>query len=819
VETAQKDAGVGLVGSKLLYPDGTLQEAGSIVFRDGTAWNYGKLDNPERPQYNFRRETDYCSGASILVRKDAFEDVGGFDTRYIPAYYEDTDLAFSLRSRGYKVVYQPLSKVVHLEGMVHGTDPSSGVKRHQVLNRVKFAEKWEEELGSRFESGPGSIHLARYSSRRPHALVFDHDVPHYDRDSGSLRMFSLIQILVHIGMRVTFVPHNRARREPYTTRLEQLGVEVLHGAESIGDMVRALAPQLTLCILSRPHVAIAHLETIRQLAPQATIVYDTVDLHYVREERRAAIENDPRVLKIASRYRALELDLVRATDATFVVTDTEKDLLLAEHPEANIEVIPNVHEASSSGAPLRSRAGLLFVASFQHPPNVDAILYFVKDVLPLIRESIPEVKLYVVGSSPPPQVRALAEADRVVVTGWVKDLTPYLETCRVSIAPLRYGAGLKGKVGQSMAAGLPVVGTFIASEGMDVTDGVEMLIADSAEDFAARVVDLYTDDELWTRLSAAGREFTETRYSASAIQERLKLFLSERGLDRLEGQDDPSLAPAGEDAAPALMASAGTRIQALNEDGLIFASSDGNARTLLETMREDWDERVRRHPWYYIATGPGSKAASADIQPWASQEQFELSGDLSVDGILRDIEEYTHPEMTVLEIGCGGGRMLKPLARRFAEAIGVDISPAMIEHAREMLAGLPNVRLIVNSGSDLKQVGDESVDLAISFIVFQHIPDKDVIRSYLAETYRVLRPGGLFKFQVCGLPSTPQATKEEDIRPKDSWLGVRFTREEIEDMTEGERFDVLRTHFDTDENGEPKYQYLWVTARRPYFET
>lgn len=158
IALAERDPTVGAVGAKLVYPDGTLQEAGGIIFSDGNGWNYGRGMRPSDPRFNFVREVDYCSGAALLVRSDLWKSVGGFDLRYAPAYYEDTDLCFAIRRAGYRVLYQPAAVVIHYEGATAGTNLSVGTKKYQAINRTKFVGKWSEELAKQWP--PASIALA-----------------------------------------------------------------------------------------------------------------------------------------------------------------------------------------------------------------------------------------------------------------------------------------------------------------------------------------------------------------------------------------------------------------------------------------------------------------------------------------------------------------------------------------------------------------------------------------------------------------------------------------------------------------------------------
>ncbi len=196
-----------------------------------------------------------------------------------------------------------------------------------------------------------------------------------------------------------------------------------------------------------------------------------------------------------------------------VVSDVERDLLADLAPQAKVIVLSNIHDRHEYGAPFGQRAGLLFVGGFRHPPNTDAVLWYASEILPKIRTRLPGVKSYIVGADPPATIRRLA-ADDLVIAGFVPDLTPYLEGCRVSISPLRYGAGVKGKVNQAMSFGLPVVATTPSIEGMHLTPGKDVLVGDDPQAFADAVVLAYRDQSLWEKLAAGGRDNVSRHFSA-----------------------------------------------------------------------------------------------------------------------------------------------------------------------------------------------------------------------------------------------------------------------------------------------------------------
>jgi GT2 family glycosyltransferase len=535
LDTFKEERRAGIVGSKLIYQDGRLQEAGGIIWQDASGWNYGKFDDPGKPEYNYLRDVDYCSGAALMVPKALFESAGGFDSRYAPGYYEDTDLAFKVRQAGYRVLYQPLSEVIHHEGVTGGTDTSTGAKKHQEINRSTFAEMWSDELAKRPVNGDVAfLNQPRTPSGR-NILVIDHHLPMPDRDSGSLRMFQILKILHRLGHRVTFLPDNLADMPPYTGELQKRGIQVVHHpyVKKVRDYLISHGRMFDVVVLSRCDFACKHITDVRLHAPQSRIIFDTVDLHYLREQREAQLTQDPDVLRKAQERQLREDSLIKEADETWVVSPIEQQMLQENWPHKSIQVVSNIVDLTGPVTPFSLRRDWLFIGGFQHRPNIDAVLFFLEQIYPLVRDRLPDTKFYIIGDKAPPEIVALA-SDRIIVAGLQRDVRSFFDSVRLSVAPLRFGAGIKGKINQSMAFGVPVVATSIAVEGMNLTDHKDVLVADEPQDFARSLIELYESEDLWKRLSQNGISKTQELYSTDAAREKLEFLFSDRHLKSLE---------------------------------------------------------------------------------------------------------------------------------------------------------------------------------------------------------------------------------------------------------------------------------------------
>jgi GT2 family glycosyltransferase/ubiquinone/menaquinone biosynthesis C-methylase UbiE len=521
LDVMNRDKKVGLVGSKLVFPDGTLQEAGGIIWKDTSGWNYGRGADPEAPEYNYLKEVDYISGASNLVRKELWEKLKGLDEQYVPAYFDDSDLAFSIRQLGYKTIYQPLSVVIHYEGLTHGTNTSSGTKKYQVINAKKFSQKWQDALRQdHFPNGEEVFHARDRSKGRKTIVVIDHYVPEFDKDAGSRTTFQVLKILARNNYNVKFVGDNFYRQEPYTTHLQQMGIEVLYGEyyrNNWKDWITENRKYIDFFYINRPHISIKYIDAIREQT-DAKIIYYGHDLHFVREQLQYEIKKDPKLLHSAGEWKQIETELVRKSDTILTLSYTEKEIIEKEIGHKDIRIMPAFSYSGFNEAvtDFGRRSDLLFVGGFQHKPNVDAVLWFAKEVFPAISDELKNVRFIIAGSKPPREVTKLA-SDKIVVKGYISDqeLEDLYRNIKLVLIPLRYGAGVKGKTVEAMYHGVPFVTTSFGIEGLKDISAVTVS-QDIAAEFAGRVIELYTDNDKLEAFSRKEIAYAKQYFSEDA---------------------------------------------------------------------------------------------------------------------------------------------------------------------------------------------------------------------------------------------------------------------------------------------------------------
>ncbi|MSR32355.1 MAG: glycosyltransferase [Gemmataceae bacterium] len=517
VRTMETWPACGAVGVRLIRMDGRLQEAGSLLRPDGTAFGYGRDDpNPYKPEYGHAREVDYCSGACLLVERETFLGLGGFDERYLPAYYEETDLCLQLRRLGKKVVYQGQAIVLHREdGVLSG--------RAQALcqaNHPKFLNKFRKDL----ESLPDfdALHSRdRRTGKR--ILLLDDFIPDPFRGAGMPRLKLLLLDLAALGYLVTYVPLIDATPKGPTLReLQRLGIEVFHGSFSLANLLEERKGFYDTVIVGKPHNAEQMLWRLRNLFPHACLIYDTEAIVHQREAARAELEGKPMAPEALAAMAEWEFSLMRMADRVLTVSPSDRQLALkgSGNPRVRVYGYPIVARENAPG--FHSRNGILFVGGLTeaHAPNVDALQGFLQESWPIIREALPHGVFRIAGANPCSKV-VNAASEGVEFLGRVENLEAVFDSSRVVVCPLRYGAGIPIKLAEALAMGVPTVASPKAAEGYGILDGSVAAVAYDWNSFAHEVIHLLTNQHAWNLRQEAALQFA--RDHLDPVKQRLDL--------------------------------------------------------------------------------------------------------------------------------------------------------------------------------------------------------------------------------------------------------------------------------------------------------
>ena len=469
------------------------------------------------------------------VRRDFLLKMGGFDARFTDLEVAGAELATRLPGAGLNVTIHPGSVVYQAKR------PLSGTAREDEWLQLISRPCYRDLLKA---SWSGSREKFEALSLRPRLLYFDEETPECDRNAGSIDAFNIMSLLVDIGFEVLFVPaSNFSYRLVYTERLRLAGVRVLTAPDyrDLDAVLRDFGSSVDVVFLCRVGLYERAIRLVRGYAPQAKVIFNTVDLHFLRIHREAELSGDRALELCADALKSVELAAVADADATIVLSGFEKELIEREleNDAGIVRQVPLVREvlerASIPG--WKERSGIVFVGTYQHPPNVDAAVFMARSLWPKIRKHLPDdATLYLVGGSVPEDVTSLQLIEGVEVLGYVGDLDGLMDRCRLSVAPLRFGAGLKGKVTTALLAGLPTIATSIAVEGAELRAGLEIIVADEPEDFVRETARLYNDEQQWIACSIAGRERARAIHSIEANRVRLLELLRDIGYPPAAGQ-------------------------------------------------------------------------------------------------------------------------------------------------------------------------------------------------------------------------------------------------------------------------------------------
>lgn len=522
----ESDPGIGIVGSMLIFADGTLQESGGQIFEDSRGSNVGRgMKNIDDVTVNYVRDTDYISGAALMIRSDLFRELGGFDQVYSPAYCEDSDLCLRVWYwKQMRVVIQPKSRVVHFEGQ---SFPSA--KKEALIqrnNQTLFKRFFTELSAHHCCAEHNSFVFKDHASHKKQMLVVDWKILSTSFDTGSRVTFQYMRLFRQMGMNVKYYPMDVfLEKHEFLEDLEQIGVEVIF--EDFASYIARNGKYFDYVFVNRPNVTQKFIRQIRFFT-RAQVIYQGHDLHYLRRYRENLAIRKPDAEEVMLKERKEEFDVIRYCDLPCFVSQDEVDLVNKAMPFSHCIKLPiflfdvrnmtKVYKAAE-------RKDICFVAGFQHSPNIDGACWFVNKVWPAVKKKIPDLKIYIIGSKPSAEVRALA-SDSVIVTGYVTDeeLEDYYSKVRMAVIPLNFGAGVKGKTVEAVYNKVPVLTTKIGAEGIDNSMGV-LTVENDAESFSAKLIEMYNNEKELQRISDMSAEFIRSQFTKEKAIEIFDRYL------------------------------------------------------------------------------------------------------------------------------------------------------------------------------------------------------------------------------------------------------------------------------------------------------
>ncbi len=524
INTLKSSEDIGAVGGKIVLLDGSLQEAGSIIWNDGACLGYGRNASVEDGEYMFRRDVDYCSGAFLLFNADLFAEMDGFDEDYAPAYYEESDFCIRLRGRGLRIVYEPQAVITHYE--FASTGGISGASQLQQEHREILCRKHGDFLSRQKHNDSDKALFARTANRLPNVLIIDDRVPYPSLGAGYPRCCHILNSLSEMPVNLTFYPllfPDDDWEKSYEILPREIEIMLNRGQAELTNFLRERRGFFDTIMVSRVHNMEIFNEVIKadpSLIKDCRIVYDAEAISAPREVLRRRFWGES--VSAEEEQMEIKAELRQAKDSDCVLAVSEQEAALYQQQGiANTVVLGHTVDLNPDPAPFAERHGLLFVGALRDEgsPNVDSLLWFLMNCLPLIEKELPDVRLYVVGDSSAPSLATVAK-DNVIFTGRLDSIDDIYDQCRVFLAPTRFAAGIPHKIHEAAGNGIPSVATALLTRQLGWTDGEELLVADTPELFAEQCIRLHTDENLWQSVQekgmlAVGRDCSDENFRRS----------------------------------------------------------------------------------------------------------------------------------------------------------------------------------------------------------------------------------------------------------------------------------------------------------------
>jgi O-antigen biosynthesis protein len=530
VRTLESASDIGAVGARIVLPDETLQEAGSIIFSDGGCGGYGRGRPACDGEFMFRRDVDYCSGAFLLTPRALWEKLRGFDERYVPCYYEETDYCVRLWESGHRVVYEPDAVILHYE---FGSSSMAQGTGWQGANLGKFRERHASFLARQPAWDTPHLDARSRPSDAMRVLVIEDRVPHVRCGGGYPRANALLRELAAAGARVTLYPTAEAEEHwPEVRGSVDPTVEIIvqGSAYALAEFMRERRGHYDAIIVCRPHNMESYIDALKRVpdfAADAAAFYDAEALFSPREAVRREVEGVATKPGQAERELAEEIALTRAAHAVISVSPQER-AVLERHGVERSWTLGHAIVPRPTPAPFAARSGFVFLGALydDRSPNADSLRWFAAEILPRIRALVGSpVRLAIVGGVEAASIGALAP-DAFDLVGVVDDIATVFDRYRVMVAPTRIAAGIPHKVHEAAALGVPVVTTDLIGSQLGWTPGRDVLASSDPAEFAKLCVQLHEDATMWERLRESALERVRAECSPEAFGATVREILA-----------------------------------------------------------------------------------------------------------------------------------------------------------------------------------------------------------------------------------------------------------------------------------------------------